>query len=63
MRPLYAESDIEEFWIANLRDNCLEVYRGPRSDGTYEETRVLQRGDSTDVMALPGVVIAVDDVL
>ena len=30
MRPLYAESGIEEFWIANLRDGCLEVYRGPR---------------------------------
>ena len=41
MRPLYAESGIQEFWIANLRDNCLEVYRGPRPDGTYQETRVL----------------------
>ena len=37
MRPLYAESGIQEFRIANLRDNCLEVYRGPRPDGTYQE--------------------------
>ena len=36
-RPLYAESGIQEFRIANLRDNCLEVYRGPRPDGTYQE--------------------------
>ena len=45
MLPLYAEAGIQEFWIANLRDNYLEVYRGPRPDGTYQETRVLQRGE------------------
>jgi len=63
MKPLYAEAGIEEFWIANLRDDCLEVYRGPQSDGTYRETRILQRGQSTDIAALPGVVVAVDEVL
>ena len=41
MKPLYAEAGIEEFWIANLRDDCLEVYRGPQPDGTYRETRIL----------------------
>jgi hypothetical protein len=63
LRPLYAKSGIQEFWIANLRDDCWEVYRGPQPDGTYQETRILQRGQSTDIAALPGVVIAVDEVL
>jgi hypothetical protein len=54
---------IEEFWIANLRDDCLEVYRGPQPDGTYREMRMLQRGQSTDIAALPGIVVAVDEVL
>jgi Uma2 family endonuclease len=63
MRPLYAESGIQEFWIANLRDNCLEVYRGPRPDGTYQEARVLVRGQNTDIAALPGLVVSVDEVL
>ena len=63
MRPLYAESGIQVFWIANLRDDCLEVYRGPQPDGTSQETRVLQRGQSTDIAALAGVVVAVDEVL
>jgi Uma2 family endonuclease len=63
MLPLYAESGIAEFWIANLRDNCLEVYRGPRPNGTYQETRVLQRGQSTDIAALPGLAVAVDELL
>jgi Uma2 family endonuclease len=63
MRPLYAESRIQEFWIANLRDNCLEVYRSPQPDGTYQEARVLKRGQCTDIAALPGLVVAVDEVL
>jgi Uma2 family endonuclease len=63
MMPLYAESGIQEFWIAHLRDDCLEVYRGPRPDGTYADTRVLKRGESTDIAALPGLVVAVDEVL
>jgi hypothetical protein len=63
MLALYAEAGIQEFWIANLRDDCLEVYRGPQPDGTYQWKRVLKRGESTDIVALPGVIIAVDDVL
>ena len=62
MLRLYAESGIQEFWIANLRDDCLEVYRNPQPDGTYSETTILQRGQSTDIAALPAVVIAVDEV-
>jgi Uma2 family endonuclease len=63
MLRLYAESRIQEFWIANLRDDCLEVYRDPQADGTYSEMKILQRGHSTEIAALPGVVVAVDEVL
>jgi Uma2 family endonuclease len=62
-RPMYAEAGIIEYWIVNLIDECLEVYRGPRPDGTYRDERVLKRGQSTDIAALPGVVIAVDEIL
>ncbi len=47
----------------NLVDECLEVYRGPRPDGTYQVERVLKRGESTDIVALPGLVVAVDELL
>lgn len=62
-RPLDAEAGITEFWIVNLVDECLEVYRDPQPDRTYRFERVLRRGDSTDIAAPPGVIIAVDDVL
>src|SRR5262245_40029678 len=63
MLPMYAEAGICEFWIVNLVDECLEVYRGPRPDGTYAERRVLSRGESTDIATLPGVMVAVDEIL
>jgi Uma2 family endonuclease len=60
---MYAEAGIIEYWIVNLVDDCLEVYRDPQPDGTYREARVLRRGESTDIAALPGVVVAVDEIL
>lgn len=63
MKAIYAESGIVEYWIVNLVDECLEIHRGPRPDGTYQDERVLRRGESTDIAALPGVVIAVAEVL
>ena len=61
--PLYAENCIVEYWIVNLVDDCLEVHRQPRPDGTFADVRTLRRGDTVDVIALPGVSFAVADIL
>ncbi len=37
--PLYAEAGIPEYWILNLVDNTLEVYRDPTSEG-YQTRQV-----------------------
>jgi Putative restriction endonuclease len=63
MRPIYAEAGIAEFWIVNIPEEVLEVYRGPQPDGTYREVQTLGRGQSTGILGLPGFVVAVDDVL
>jgi Uma2 family endonuclease len=61
MRPLYAESGIEEYWIVNLRDQYLEVYRQPQPDGSYREVHILRRGERVEVSTLPGLSFAVED--
>lgn len=61
--PLYAENGIPEYWIANLVDRCLEVHRQPRPNGTYADVRTLRPGDTAGVAALPGVSVAVSDIL
>jgi hypothetical protein len=62
-RPLYAEAGIAEFWIANVVDSCVEVYRQPRPDGTYAEPRIARRGEQIALLALPDLVVQVDEVL
>jgi Uma2 family endonuclease len=61
--PLYAENGIVEYWIINLDEDCLDVYRSPRANGTYRKKQVLHRGDTVRIGALPGISFAVADLL
>jgi Uma2 family endonuclease len=59
---LYAEAGDYEYWIANLNNESVEVYRNPQSNGTYADARVLNLGETLDIAALPGVSVPVDQV-
>lgn len=59
---LYAEAGVGEYWIANIRQQCVEVYRNPQSNGTYADTCVLKLGESLSIVKLPGITVAVDHV-
>jgi Uma2 family endonuclease len=62
--PLYAAGGIPEYWIVNLRDACIEVYRSPvASERRYAERVIARAGDRLEPLGLPGVAIAVADVL
>ncbi|MBS3964427.1 MAG: Uma2 family endonuclease [Methylomonas sp.] len=61
-RRLYATHRIPEYWIVNLIDHCLEVYRQPEN-GDYQEQTVLSRSDSLNLVALPSVQIEVASIL
>ncbi|MDD1622867.1 MAG: Uma2 family endonuclease [Methylococcaceae bacterium] len=59
---LYATYNIPEYWIVNLIDDCLEVFRQPQ-DGEYLNQTVLSKADSLNLQALPEIQIAVADIL
>ena len=60
---LYAKEGIQEYWIVNLEEESLEVYRQPGPDG-YAETMTLQRGDEVEILALPAAgVFSVEEIL
>ena len=61
-RALYARNGIPEYWLVNLRDNCLEVYRDLR-EGQYRFEAVLRHGDTVRPQAWPDHAIAVADLL
>jgi len=59
--PLYAASGFAEYWLVNVRDRVVEVYRSPDS-GTY---RAVSRHGASEVLspeAFPDVHVALGDV-
>jgi len=61
-RRLYAYHAIPEYWIVNLVDNRLEVYR-QAENGDYREQRTLSNSDSLSLVSLPDLVVRVADIL
>ncbi|MEN0075175.1 MAG: Uma2 family endonuclease [Paracraurococcus sp.] len=60
--PLYARHRIPEVWIVNLGDGVVEVYREPKDEAYLATTRAA-RGDMLEPAALPGLRIAVTEVI
>jgi Uma2 family endonuclease len=60
--PAYARSGVREYWLLNLEDNVLEVFREPGASG-YRDTRVLQAGETIAPLAFPDLVLRVGDFL
>jgi Uma2 family endonuclease len=66
---LYARAHVPEYWIVNLVDEVLEVYRRPESSRlsrfrwTYADTRVFRRGDVVTPRGAAGTSVTVADLL
>ena len=66
---VYARAGIEDYWIVNLVDGIVEVYRDPGPDAAspighgYRQRRTFGSGTSITPVAFPDVVVAVRDLL
>lgn len=66
---LYARAQIGDYWIINLVDNVLEVYRDPVEDPEapfgwrYGSTETLQAGDLVTPLASSRSAVSVSDLL
>jgi Uma2 family endonuclease len=61
--PLYAQAGIQEFWIVNLAESKVEVYRQPLPPGNYASRTDFSRGEMLCALAFPEVTLAVDSML
>jgi Uma2 family endonuclease len=61
-RALYARAGVPEYWILDLSEDRLEVYRDLGESG-YETRLLLKSGDSLTPLASPGATVAVADIL
>jgi Uma2 family endonuclease len=66
---LYAAAGIADYWIVNLVDRQVEVYRDPVPDATrsfgyrYQNRTILDLGGVVSPLALPGATVAVADLM
>lgn len=59
---LYAEADVPEYWLVDLKASFVEVFRDA-SDGVYRSARAFRGGESLAMAHFPDVILAVDDIL
>jgi Uma2 family endonuclease len=60
--PIYARSLIQEIWLVDLVENCLEVYRQPSPNG-YSLMLKFWRGQQVAPLAFPEFEVNVDFIL
>jgi Uma2 family endonuclease len=61
---IYAAAGIPEYWLVNLRDDCIEAFRAPEPTASrYGTTLVAKRGERLEIGALSGASVAVSDLL
>ena len=65
-RRLYARAGIQEYWIVNLNDESVIVYRKPyapnRRDADFESKQTFRVGDRLTPLALPDYSLAVSEI-
>ncbi len=66
---LYAKARIQDYWVVNLQDRQLEVYRRPVSDASapfwysYADVLILNESEAVSPLAKPDVVIPIKSLL
>ena len=60
--PLYAEANIKEVWIINLKEECLEVYRHPLQ-GSYQDIQKYYRGEIIFIESFPEIELTLIEIL
>jgi Uma2 family endonuclease len=58
-RDLYAEAQIPDYWIVNLVNRTVEVYRQPENNA-FQWSRVFGSGEIVTPLCLPHATLAVD---
>jgi len=62
---LYARGGVQDYWIVNVTERTVEVYRDPQPDpstpsgATYRSVRTVRVGDTVTPLALPATVVDV----
>ncbi len=56
---LYAAAGIADYWIVNIPERCVEVFRQPQ-EGRYRSLQTFRTGDAVNPLQFPNVVLQVE---
>ena len=56
---LYAAAGIAEYWIVDIPEQCVEVYRQPQQ-GRYRSLQTFNKGETINPLQFPNVVLKVE---
>lgn len=60
---VYAGAKISEYWLVNLNEELVEIYRNPYPRLGYKSALRVRRGEKISLLAAPSAVIEVDRLL
>ncbi len=60
--PMYARSGVREYWILDLNDRCLHVFRHP-VEGNYAHAQIVKEDETISPLAFPQCVVRVSEFL
>jgi Uma2 family endonuclease len=58
----YASANIREFWIEDVKGDCIHVFRSPSGD-RYRDVFTARRGETIAPLAFPELTLSLDDLL
>jgi len=58
---LYAQHDIQDYWIVNLNEQCLEIYRQPKED-SYQQRKVLSLNETIQPLQFSEMTLSISDI-
>ncbi len=61
-RDAYARSGIVEYWLLDLTQNQLHIFRGPEPSG-YQSEQIIRAGESIAPLAFPDEAVALAEIL
>jgi Uma2 family endonuclease len=60
--PMYAAAGVGEAWLVDLQGGIIECHTGP-GGGIYHNVVLAMRGETLESAVVPGLVLAMDDIL
>ena len=61
--PSYARANVPDYWIVNLVDRVVEVYRDPTPEHGYQSTQTYRATEAITPLGAPNASVPVDDLL